>query len=83
MEEQRNKKMIIELDQSVYEDLVEFCVETNVEKTELMSQMVNYCIKESMNKMDAMRKGYAEMANINLEICSEFDGCESEAHYHI
>lgn len=83
MDEQRNKKMIIELDQSVYEDLVEFCVETNMEETQLMSEMVKYCLKESINKMDVMRKGYVEMANINLEICSEFDSCDSEAHSYI
>ena len=83
MEEQRSKKMIIELDQSVYEDLVEYCVETNMEKTQLMAEMVKVCVRESMNKRDAMRKGYAEMAHINLEICSEFDGCESEVHMHI
>lgn len=83
MEEQRSKKMIIELDQSVYEDLVELCLEINMEETQLMSELVKDCLKESMNKMDVMRKGYAEMGHINLEICSEFDGCESEAHFYI
>lgn len=83
MREQQGKKMIIELDQAVYEEFEEYCTETDTEKSEVMTDLLQYFLKESMNTMDAMRKGYAEMAHINLEICSEFDGCESEAHSHI
>jgi CopG family transcriptional regulator/antitoxin EndoAI len=83
MEEQQGKKMIIELDQAVYEKFEEYCAETNAEKSEIMSELLHYFLKDNMNTMDAMRKGYEEMARINLEICSEFDGCENEVHAHI
>ncbi len=75
--------MIIELDQSIYEEFEEYCLDVDVEKTEIVSDAVQCLIKDMMNKMDAMRKGYEEMGNLNLEICSEFDGCESEAHSHV
>ena len=83
MKEHSNRKMVIELDQSVYEDIEEYCMETDIEETELMSDIFHCFVRETMNKMDAMRKGYAEMGHINLEICSEFHGCESEAYTHI
>lgn len=83
MEEQQGKKMIIELDHAIYEKFEEYCEETEAEKSEIMSELLQYFLKDSMNTMDAMRKGYEEMAHINLEICSEFDGCENEVHAHI
>lgn len=83
MKEQDNRKLVIELEPSVYEEIEEYCTEADMEKSELMSDCIQCYVKETMNKMDAMRKGYAEMGHINLEICSEFDGCESEAHTHI
>lgn len=83
MKQQHGKKMIIELDQSVYEEFVEYCTDADIEKSELMSEVVQCFMKDMMNKMDAMRKGYEEMGHINLEICSEFDGCESEVHSHV
>ncbi|MER2064028.1 MAG: hypothetical protein ABS873_05210 [Alkalibacterium sp.] len=81
--EEYNKKMTIELEQSVYEEIEEYCQDANIEESELMNKMLQCFIKDTMNKMDAMRKGYAEMGKINLEICSEFDGCENEIHAHI
>lgn len=83
MKQHYSKQMIIELDQSVYEEFEEYCTDAGIEKTEVMSNMVQCFMKDMMNKMDAMRKGYEEMGRINLEICSEFDGCESEAHSHV
>ncbi|PRY80943.1 hypothetical protein [Alkalibacterium olivapovliticus] len=83
MEEQNNKRMVIELDQSVYDEIEEYCVDADIEESELMSGIFQCFVRETMNKMDAMKKGYTEMGHINLEICSEFDGCESEAHTHI
>ncbi|OJF91641.1 hypothetical protein [Alkalibacterium sp. 20] len=81
--EEHNKKMTIELEQSVYEEIEEYCKDAKIEESELMNKMLQCFIKDNMNKMDAMRKGYAEMGNINLEICSEFDNCENEIHTHI
>ncbi|MCC5890495.1 MAG: hypothetical protein JJU01_07985 [Alkalibacterium sp.] len=83
MEEQHNKKMVIELDQSVYEEIEEYCYEENIKESELLSEIFQCFVRDTVNKMDAMRKGYTEMGRINLEICSEFDDCESEAHTHI
>lgn len=83
MEEQQGKKMIIEVDQAIYERFERYCEETNIEKSEVMSELLHYFLRDTMNTMDAMRKGYEEMAHINLEICSEFDECENEVHGHI
>lgn len=34
--------------------------------------------KENKKNHDTMRKGYAEMSEINLDICNEFEGCEKD-----
>ncbi|GEK92079.1 hypothetical protein [Alkalibacterium kapii] len=81
--EEYSKEMTIELKQSIYEEIEEYCQDADIEESELMNMMLQCFIKDTMNKMDAMRKGYAEMGSINLEICSEFDGCENEIHTHI
>ncbi|SEI61488.1 CopG family transcriptional regulator / antitoxin EndoAI [Alkalibacterium gilvum] len=81
--EEYNKEMTIELKQSIYEEIEEYCQDADIEESELINDMLQCFIKDTMNKMDAMRKGYAEMGRINLEICSEFDGCENDIHAHI
>lgn len=80
MEQHQSKKMTIEVDQRTYEMFKEYCEETNSDKSDIMEGLMQYFLEESMNTMDAMRKGYAEMASINLEISSEFNDCEDEAH---
>ncbi|MDN6194778.1 MAG: hypothetical protein L0J48_03355 [Alkalibacterium sp.] len=81
--EEYNKEMTIELKQSIYEEIEEYCQDADIEESELINDMLQCFIKDTMNKMDAMRKGYAEMGRINLEICSEFDGCENDIHAYI
>jgi len=75
--------MTIEIDQQTYELFKEYCEETDSEKSEIVEDLMQYFLDECMNTMDAMRKGYAEMGSINLEISSEFNNCENEAHYYI
>jgi len=83
MEQHQSKKMTIEINQQTYAQFKEYCEETDSEKSEIMEDLMQYFLKKRMNTMDALRKGYAEMGSINLEISSEFNSCENEVHYYI
>jgi len=83
MQERHVEKITVELNPQTYDNFREYCEVTNSEKSDIMEDLVNYFLSEYMYTMDAMRKGYEEMGNLNLEICSEFEGCEDEAHSHL
>ncbi|SUU80166.1 Uncharacterised protein [Alloiococcus otitis] len=40
-------------------------------------------VDESRMMINQMRKGYAEMANLNLEIAAEFSECDNEVNINL
>lgn len=46
---------------------------------DIISQQIS---TENFKIYDTMRKGYAEMSRINLDICNEFEVCEKEVYAH-
>lgn len=79
MSSKRNETLRIELETGIYKEVAEFCRETNTNENELMTELVQCFLKDGKQMLDTMRKGYIEMAHINLEICNEFERCEAEA----
>lgn len=78
MSSNQNKTLRIEVEPGVYKEIEQFCIETGTSKNELMAELLQYFLKDGKHMLDTMRKGYMEMARINLEICSEFDEVEAE-----
>lgn len=78
MKTEDKKMMIVDLELEVYEELVSYCTQSDLNERELMNELVHYFLIDGLKMLDTMRKGYKEMARINLDICSEFDECETE-----
>lgn len=78
MSSKQKKTLRIELEPGIYREVEEFCLATDTDEDELMTELVQYFLKDGKHMLDTMRKGYIEMARINLEICTEFDGIEGE-----
>lgn len=72
------KRMIVELDADVYADVRHYCEQLNLSERKFMNELIHCFLEDSIKMLDTMRQGYTEMAIINLEICTEFDGCETE-----
>lgn len=72
------KMMVVELDAKIYKKVEQYCKQSNLSEREFMNDVIHCFLKESLKMLDTMRKGYTEMALINLEICTEFDDCETE-----
>ena len=77
------RTVMIELEAKVYEDMANYCANLDLDIYDFMNELVHYFLRDSLKTLDTMRNGYKEMARINLEICTEFDGCETEVNSHI
>lgn len=75
---ENKKRMVVKLDAEVYREVERYCKQSNLSEREFMDDVIHCFLNESLKMLDTMRKGYIEMAHINLEICTEFDGCETE-----
>lgn len=78
MSSKQKKTLRIDLEPGIYREIEEFCMETDTNENELVAELVQYFLKDGKQMLDTMRNGYMEMARINLEICTEFDGVEAE-----
>ncbi|MBM6616045.1 hypothetical protein JTF06_14225 [Desemzia sp. RIT804] len=78
MNNKKFKVVEIHLEADVYEQVQEYCALEELEEKELVSCFMSKFVKEKLNIIDTLRKGYAEMAGINLDICNEFEECEKE-----
>ncbi|MGX7394634.1 hypothetical protein [Carnobacterium mobile] len=82
MRNERDRVFKISLNRQVYENSQNYEVQTRVIKTNLTNAMVNQISKNNITIYDTLRKGYAEMSRINLDICNEFEVCEKEVSAH-
>ncbi|SFH92245.1 hypothetical protein [Pisciglobus halotolerans] len=78
MSNRETKTVEVELELEVYEDIANYCTFFDMDQEVFMNEMMQHIIKEKLNIIDTMRKGYAEMSRINLDICHEFEVCEKE-----
>ncbi|WP_051237917.1 hypothetical protein [Lacticigenium naphthae] len=83
MESNESKKLTIEVEKKIYKDFQQYCESTDIDEEELVGSLVQCFLKDSIKTMDTMRKGYTEMAQINLDICLEYGDCETGASSHI
>lgn len=70
--------MKVNLAPGVYKVVKEYCSIANIDENEFVNSVMNYFLEENLIIYDTMRKGYAEMSRINLDICDEFEVCEKE-----
>ena len=82
MRNERERVFKISLNRQVSENSQNYEVQTRVIKTSLTNAMVNQISKNNITIYDTLRKGYAEMSRINLDICNEFEVCEKEVSAH-
>lgn len=82
MRSERDRVFKISLNRQVSENSQNYEVQTRVIKTSLTNAMVNQISEKNITIYDTLRKGYAEMSRINLDICNEFEVCEKEVSAH-
>ncbi|WP_035054539.1 hypothetical protein [Carnobacterium pleistocenium] len=70
--------MKVNLAPAVYKEVKEYCAIADIDENEFVNSVMNYFLDENLIIYDTMRKGYAEMSRINLDICNEFEVCEKE-----
>ncbi|MCA9766638.1 MAG: hypothetical protein KC455_09515 [Carnobacterium sp.] len=73
----------ISLNRHVYKDSQSYDVQTSITKFNSINAVVNQISKKNLTIYDTLRKGYAEMSRINLDICNEFEVCEKEVSAHL
>jgi CopG family transcriptional regulator/antitoxin EndoAI len=73
----------ISLNRHVYKDSQGYDVQTSATKFNSINAVVNQISEKNLTIYDTLRKGYAEMSRINLDICNEFEVCEKEVSAHL
>ncbi|WP_414839535.1 hypothetical protein [Carnobacterium sp. TMP28] len=73
----------ISLNRHVYKDSQSYDVQTSATKFNSINAVVNQISEKNLTIYDTLRKGYAEMSRINLDICNEFEVCEKEVSAHL
>lgn len=82
MEERQSKELRIEIDIETYEEFETYCKESRFDRNEILEHLMDNFVEESKSMKEKMRAGYSEMANVNLEITSEFTDIENELNYY-
>ncbi|MEG0497949.1 MAG: hypothetical protein RR439_00155 [Carnobacterium sp.] len=72
----------ISLNRHVSKDSQSYGVQTSINKINSINAVVNQITEKNLTIYDTLRKGYAEMSRINLDICNEFEDCEKEVSAH-
>ncbi|MGB3161756.1 hypothetical protein [Carnobacterium sp.] len=72
----------ISLNRHVSKDSQSYDVQTSINKFNSINAVVNQISEKNITIYDTLRKGYAEMSRINLDICNEFEVCEKEVSAH-
>ncbi len=70
------------MNRRVSKDSQSYDVQTNIKKFNSINAVVNQISEKNLTIYDTLRKGYAEMSRINLDICNEFEVCEKEVSAH-
>lgn len=83
MQRQNSTQLTLDIDAKTFELLNDYCTEFGRNKTEVLEELIQQNLQESIARINAMKKGYEDMGVINLEICSAFSDCEDEAHMDI
>ena len=65
-----NKKILISIPEALLSETDKFLSETKVSRSEFIREAVSFYLKEKKREgiRDSMKKGYAEMGEINSEI---------------
>ena len=79
------KKILISVSDSLLEEVDLIAHNENINRSEFIREAMKLYIKErkKQHRKEAMKKGYEQMANINLEIanlCFEAD-CQQQKNY--
>ncbi|ALV22603.1 MAG: hypothetical protein RR548_09195 [Carnobacterium sp.] len=72
----------VELNRHITEDSQRYEIQSKINKNNLTNAVVDQFSDQNLTIYDTLRKGYAEMSRINLDICNEFEVCEKEASAH-
>lgn len=83
MRERQSKELTITVDVGTYEEFEAYCRESSFDRDEIIQHLMDHFIEESRMMADQMREGYAEMANLNLEITAEFSECDNEVNINL
>ncbi|EKU93625.1 Uncharacterised protein [Alloiococcus otitis] len=83
MEEQQSKELTVKVDSGTYNAFQAYCEESSFDQDEIVEHLMDRFVDESRMMINQMRKGYAEMANLNLEIAAEFSECDNEVNINL
>ncbi|WP_034551332.1 hypothetical protein [Carnobacterium funditum] len=72
----------ISLNRHISKDSQSYDVQTSINEFNSINAVVNQISEKNLTIYDTLRKGYAEMSRINLDICNEFEVCEKEVSAH-
>jgi CopG family transcriptional regulator/antitoxin EndoAI len=75
-----SKRIIISLPTSLLEEVNDIISIENKNRSEIIREAMRFYLKEKRKSRlrEEMRKGYLEMASINLLLCQEAFACEEE-----
>ncbi|MDR3270757.1 MAG: ribbon-helix-helix protein, CopG family [Peptococcaceae bacterium] len=79
-----NKRIMISLPQSLLEEVDGIVTLENRNRSDFIREAIDEIIHERRKRgiREQMRKGYLEMAQLNLEICRELFTVEEETRKH-
>lgn len=75
-----SKRIIISLPVSLLEEVNDIIIVENKNRSEIIREAMRFYVNEKrrIRLREEMRRGYLEMAAINLFLCTEAFGCEEE-----
>ncbi len=80
---EESKKLVVEIDAQTYSLIEEYSRYMNQENKKVVNYLLNQSLKEFVTNYQNLKKGYVEMASINLEISDAFTVSENEAFNRI
>jgi hypothetical protein len=76
---EESKKLVVEIDAQTYSLIEEYSRYMNQENKKVVNYLLNQSLKEFVTNYQNLKKGYVDMASINLEISDAFTVSENEA----
>ena len=80
---EESKKLVVEIDAQTYSLIEEYSRYMNQENKKVVNYLLNRSLQEFVDNYQDLKRGYIEMANINLEISDAFTVSENEVFNHI
>lgn len=80
---EESKKLVVEIDAQTYSLIEEYSRYMNQENKKVVNYLLNQSLKEFVTNYQNLKKGYVDMASINLEISDAFTVSENEAFNRI